>query len=71
MKVCYETGKQLPSPPLTTYFHHVLPKSKYPEFRLCEWNILLLHPEVHDQAERNIDKTPKVKAYRDQLLNQI
>lgn len=70
-RVCYETGQQLRSPPLSTYFHHVLAKKEYPEYRLCEWNIVLLHPDVHDQAEKNIDKTPNVKAYREQLLNQL
>lgn len=68
---CYETGVPLRNPPLTTYFHHVLPKSKYPEYRLCDWNIVLLQPEVHEQAEINLDKTPRVKEYKQRLLNQI
>jgi hypothetical protein len=70
-KRCYETGEALKNPPLSTYFHHVLPKSKYPEYRLCDWNIVLLKPEVHEQAELNINKTPKVKEYKQRLLNQI
>lgn len=68
---CYETGKSLPHPPLSTYFHHVLPKSKYPQFRLMKWNIVLLDPDVHNQAETNLDKTPRVKELKERLLNQI
>lgn len=68
---CYETGEQLPNPPLSTYFHHVLPKSKFPEYRLSAWNIVLLLPKIHDQAEINLDKTPRVKEYKQRLLNQI
>ena len=68
---CYETGKSLPHPPLSTYFHHVLPKSKYPEYRLEKWNIVLLDPEIHNQVEINIDKTPRVKELTQRILNQI
>ena len=59
--VCFETGVYLGSEPYTTMFHHVLPKSKYPQFRHCKWNIVLLHPDVHNQVETFIDKCPKVK----------
>lgn len=69
-RVCYETGVKLKYPPLTTYFHHVLEKSdhKYKKFAYKEWNIVLLHPDVHTQVHIDIDKTPKVKALREQLL---
>lgn len=68
---CYETGVALKNPPLSTYFHHVLPKSKYPQYRLCAWNIVFLQPEVHNQAEIDLDKTPRVKEYKERLINQI
>lgn len=67
-RVCYETGRQLLGVPLTIYFHHVLPKETYPQYKYCKWNIVLLTWMQHDQAEINIDKTPKVKALRDELL---
>ena len=63
-KVCYETGQYLGREPLTTMFHHILEKSKYPEYKFCKWNIVLLRPEVHEQVHLNIDKTPKVKALK-------
>lgn len=68
--VCYETGKYLGSEPLTLFFHHVLPKAKYPQYRHCEWNIVLLHPDVHVQVETFLDKAPKVKELTQQLMEQ-
>lgn len=47
--------------PLTTFFHHLLPKSIYPQFRHTFENIMILHPDDHSQAESNIDKLPEVK----------
>lgn len=64
-RVCYETGRLLfPDDngfPLMSYFHHVLPKERYPQFALSPWNIILLAPDVHSQAETSIDLVPKVK----------
>ena len=36
-------------------WHHVLVKGKYPEFTLCEWNIVLLTFEEH----RMVDNIPR------------
>lgn len=60
-RLCYETGVDLGSTPNTMMFHHMLPKSKYPQFTLCKWNIVVLHPDVHAKLEMNLDKAPKVK----------
>ena len=68
MRKCYETGRWLGNEPLSTFFHHVLEKQTYPEFCLERWNIVLLHPDVHNQVHSNIDKTPKVKALKEELL---
>lgn len=65
--VCFETGEYLGEEPLMTMFHHVLEKSKYPEYRHDKWNIVLLKPEVHNQVHSNIDKTPKVKELTERL----
>lgn len=54
--------------PLTLNFHHVLEKHLYPEYRHEKWNIVLVNWETHDKIHRNIDLTPKIKAYRDELL---
>lgn len=64
---CFETGVNLPSEPLTLYFHHILPKAKHPQFRHAKWNIVILHPDAHSQAEVNLDKCPRVKALTEHL----
>lgn len=65
---CEETGRPLGWEPLTTMFHHILEKENYPQYRYEKWNIALLHPDVHDQVGRDLDKTPKTKARREELL---
>jgi hypothetical protein len=60
---CEVTSKFLGSVPLTTMFHHILPKqdSCFPQYKLCKWNIALLHPDVHATVEQNIDLVPQIK----------
>lgn len=53
--------------PLTLFFHHLLPKSQYPEFRHTPENIMILSPDCHSQVEVDIDKRPAVKARRDEV----
>lgn len=67
---CEVTGKYLSDPPLSTYFHHLLPKedSQYPQFKLCKWNIALIHPDIHATVEQNIDLVPKIKTRYLELL---
>lgn len=43
---CEITGKYLGEEPLTTFFHHILQKSKYPKLRYVKRNIILLSPDV-------------------------
>jgi hypothetical protein len=57
--------------PRTYYFHHVLEKESYPQYRHCTWNIVLVSWTTHDQVHGDIDKTPKIKALREELLKQI
>jgi hypothetical protein len=49
--VCYETGHWLGLLPLRQFFHHVLPKRSYPQYRYCKWNIVLLSPDTHTGIE--------------------
>lgn len=61
---CYETGRQLPVSHFrqnSCCYHHIIPKNKYPEFAFEEWNIVILHPDIHTQVEMDIDKCPRVK----------
>lgn len=63
----FETEEPIYGEPLTLYFHHVLPKSEYPEFRYCKWNIVLVSWDTHAQAEAHC-KLPKIEEYKKQLL---
>jgi len=65
---CYETGEGLGEEPKTIYFHHVLPKLKYPQYAISKWNIVLLSWLAHDQCEIDLDRSPKVKALYLDLL---
>lgn len=43
-------GKEI----LSIFFHHILPKNKYPEAELDKENIILLTPEEHESVENDI-----------------
>jgi hypothetical protein len=53
--------------PLTVFFHHILPKSKYPQACLDEENIILLKWEEHDQVEMDIYRYEEVNKRREKL----
>lgn len=61
------SGTFLGKEPLTLFFHHILPKSKYPEARLDEENIILLTPGEHASVEQDIYKYEEVNNRRDRL----
>jgi 5-methylcytosine-specific restriction endonuclease McrA len=61
---CFECGKRLGKEPLTLFFHHLLEKRNYPQFRHTPENITILCPDCHSQVESNIDKCPKTKERR-------
>lgn len=61
------SGSYLGSEALSTYFHHILPKSKYPEASLDEENIILLNWEEHDQVESDPTRYEEVNKRREQL----
>ena len=48
------SGKWLGNEPLSTFFHHILPKSKYPDLELDENNIILLTPDEHQKVENDM-----------------
>ena len=48
-------------------FHHILPKSKYPEASLDEENIILLTWEEHDQVEMDMYRYEDINNRREQL----
>lgn len=66
--VCELTGLFLGNEPLKTMFHHILPKSKYPQYRHTKKNIIVLHPMVHDNVEMNMKKYPKMVEIHAEIL---
>jgi hypothetical protein len=63
------SGKYLGKEPLTVFFHHILPKEKYPQASLDEENIILLTLEEHEQVELDMYRYEEVNNKRKYLLN--
>jgi len=61
------SGKYLGKEPMSTYFHHILPKEKYPEASLDEENIILLTLDEHTNVEGDMYKYEEVNNRRNQL----
>lgn len=62
------SGLPLVGEALSTYFHHILPKSKYPEAALDEENIILLTLNEHDQVESDMYRYEEINNRRIKLL---
>lgn len=60
-------NKKLGKEPLTLFFHHLLEKRNYPQFRHTPENIMILSPDCHQQAEADMDKIPKVRQRRNEV----
>ena len=61
------SGESLGSEPLHIFFHHILPKEKYPEASLDEENIILLTLDEHSNVENDMYKYEEVNIKREQL----
>jgi hypothetical protein len=61
------SGVYLGKEAMSTYFHHILPKEKYPEACLDEENIILLTLEEHSNVENDIYKYEEINERRNQL----
>lgn len=62
------SGAYLGKEPMSTYFHHILPKEKYPEACLDEENIILLTLEEHSNVENDMYRYEEVNKRRNHLL---
>jgi hypothetical protein len=62
------SGTYLGKEPMSTYFHHILPKEKYQEACLDEENIILLTLEEHSNVENNMYRYEEVNKRREQLI---
>lgn len=61
------SGDYLGSEPLTIYFHHILPKEKFPQAKYDEDNIILLTFDEHNNVENDIYKYEEVNERRKHL----
>lgn len=61
------SGTYLGKEPMSTYFHHILAKEKYPDACLDEENIILLTLEEHSNVENDMYKYDEVNERRKQL----
>jgi hypothetical protein len=61
------SGEHLGKEPLTVFFHHILPKEKYPEAAFDEENIILLTLDEHTKVENDMYKYEEVNKRREQL----
>jgi hypothetical protein len=53
--------------PLSVFFHHILPKEKYPQASLDEENIILLTLDEHTNVESDMYRYEEVNKRREQL----
>lgn len=63
------SGTYLGKEALSLYFHHILPKSKYPQFRNLKENIILLTADEHANVESDIYKYEKINEIREYLID--
>lgn len=64
-----EVSREVLSQEINSYFfHHILPKSKYPDLKLNEENIILLTPEEHASVEMDIMKYEEINKRREYLI---
>jgi hypothetical protein len=61
------SGTYLGKEPMSTYFHHILAKEKYPEACLDEENIILLTLEEHSNVESDMYRYEEVNKRRNHL----
>ena len=62
------SGKYLGKEAFSTYFHHILPKNKYPEIRMDQENIILLTVDEHANVEADIYRYDEINKRRNHLL---
>lgn len=61
------SGRWLGKEPLTVFFHHILPKSKFPEAMLDPENIILLTFDEHTKVENDPVYFEEVNKRREKL----
>ena len=62
------SGTFLGKEPLSIFFHHILPKNKFPEAAFDEENIILLTLDEHTNVESSMYRYPVINERRINLL---
>jgi hypothetical protein len=62
------SGTYLGNEAMSTYFHHILPKSKYPELSYDKSNIILLTFSEHESVENDMYKYDIINEKRKELM---
>lgn len=62
------SNKVLGKEPSSAFFHHILPKEKYPEMAYMKSNIILLTLEEHANVEADMYKYEEVNNRRARLI---
>ena len=65
------SGVYLGKEPSSAFFHHILPKNKYPEVRMDEENIILLTLDEHADVESDMYKFDIINQRRINLLKKL
>ena len=64
---CQSCSKEIYSDTnLSIYHHHILPKSKYPQFKFDKRNILFVCPECHEEIENG-----KIKKREQKIIDKV
>lgn len=61
------SGIYLGAEAMSTFFHHILPKEKYPESAYDKSNIILLTLDEHTNVENDIHRYEKINRIREEL----
>lgn len=71
---CYESGVRMHESKYKynlLIYSHCYPKASYPQYAMEEWNVLIVMPEKHNQWGDDRSKTPRMKEYFDNLVNNL
>ena len=61
------SGTYLGKAPLSTFFHHILEKEKYPEYAFDEENVILVTLDEHTDVHTNMYKYEEINRRRENL----
>lgn len=67
---CQCCGRALGYEPNLTFFHHILEKRNFPEYRHLTANIAIICSQCHNRYETNPDNVPYLVLLRDKLMEQ-